>query len=243
VRRQFFLGVVTGLVLASFARRVKTQGITQSRLDEYYRRRAKNYHLTDYLYLGQFPRVEMRKKLIEMMNLKPGDHVLDFACGTGANFPYILEKIGPTGRLVATDYSPDMLREASEFAKREGWQNIDFVQADAAKMHFDEQFDVVMSTMGLAVIPGYQEAMLRGWEHLKPGGTFAIGDICESERWYTRPIGFLNDFLDIFIVADTSRRPWKWMEANGENYRREEVFHGYFYAATVRKPKEAVLSV
>jgi ubiquinone/menaquinone biosynthesis C-methylase UbiE len=136
-----------------------------------------------------------------------------------------------------------MLREAGELVKREGWQNVELVQADAAKMHFDEQFDVVMCTMGLAVIPGYQEAVQRGWEHVKPGGVYAIGDICESERWYTRPIGFLNDFLDIFIVADTSRRPWEWMEANGEDYRREEVFHGYFYAATVRKPKEAILSV
>lgn len=236
MRRSFFLGLVTGLALASFMRRAKTQGVTQERLNEYYHRRARNYHLTDYLYLGQFPRVEMRKKLIAMADLKPGDHVLDFACGTGANFPYIMEKIGPGGRLVATDFSFDMLHEAGETVKQKGWLNVELVQSDAAKMKFDEQFDVVMCTLGLAVIPGHQEAMQRGWEHLKPGGVFAVGDICESERWYTRPIAFLTDFIDAFIIADSSRRPWEWMAANGEGYRREELFHGYFYAATVRKP-------
>ncbi len=233
MNRSFFFGLAAGLVIASFARRAKTQGITQDRLDDYYHRRAQNYHLTDNWIQ---PRVTMRKKLIELADLKPGDHVLDFACGTGANFPYIMEKIGPTGRLIGTDYSQDMLREAGELVKRYGWQNVELVQADAAQMQFAEQFDAVLCTMGLAVIPGYQEAMQRGWEHLKSGGVFAVGDIMESQRWYTRPFAFLTDFIDAFIIADSSRRPWEWMAANGKDYQHAEVFHGYFYAATVRKP-------
>lgn len=237
MNKSFFLGLAAGLVIASVARRAKIQGVNQARLNHYYQRRARNYHLTDqWVLIGQYGRVAMRKKLISMANLKPSDHVLDFACGTGANFPYIMEKIGSTGRLVGTDYSDDMLREAGELVKRNGWQNVELVQADAAKMHFDETFDVVMCTMGLAVIPNYQEAMQRGWEHLKPGGVFAVGDITESQRWYTRPFAFLTDFIDAFIIADSSRRPWEWMAANGEGYQRAELLHGYFYAATVRKP-------
>ena len=240
--RGFILGALTGLVVASVLRRAKLEGVTQERLNRYYERRAHNYNLTDYLYLGQFPRVEMRKRVIALSGMKAGDHVLDFACGAGANFPYIMEKIGPSGRLVATDYSEHMLDAAQNVVDENGWRNVTLVQGDAAQMEFDQKFDVVMCTLGLAVIPGWQEAMQRGWAHLKPGGAFAIGDLSESRRWYTRPFSFLNDLIDTAIIADSSRRPWEWMQRAGNGYRREEIFHGYFYAAVVRKPLEVAVN-
>ena len=239
---RFLNGPFAGLALASVLRRAKVEGVTQERLDRYYERRAQNYNLTDYLYLGQFPRVEMRKRVVALSGMKAGDVVLDFACGAGANFPYIMEQIGPTGKLIATDYSQHMLDAAQKVIDEHGWKNVELVQADAAQMAFDQQFDVVMCTLGLAVIPGWQEAMQRGWEHLRPGGMFAIGDLSESRRWYTRPFSFLNDLIDTAIIADSSRRPWEWMQQAGDSYRREEIFHGYFYAAVVRKPVKVAVN-
>lgn len=240
MRRHFVLGVLTGLAIGSVARQLKLQRVTQTRLDEYYVRRAASYHLTDYLFLGQFPRIQMRKLLMDMANPPPGAHVLDFACGTGANFPYLMERIGSSGHLTGTDYSEAMLAEARKLVEKNGWKNVTLVQADAAKMQFEKQFDLVMTTLGLAVIPGWQEAMQRAWDHLKPGGTFGIADICESERWYMKPVNFMSDLIDIFIVADTSRRPWEWLHDKGERYQREDLFLGYFYAATVQKPRQVV---
>jgi ubiquinone/menaquinone biosynthesis C-methylase UbiE len=238
-KRQFWFGVVAGLALGAVVRQRRYTGLTQERLDDYYRRRASFYNLTDYLYLGEFPRITMRKTIIEMADLKPGMRVLDYACGAGANFPYIMERIGPTGKLVATDWSQDMLDSAhQQFVVGRGWKNIELVQGDAAQMKFDEPFDVVMSTLGLAVIPGWEQAMQRAWEALKPGGIFAVADLRESTRWYTLPIRWLTDFIDVFIIADSTRRPWEWMEKQGVDYRYQEIFHGYFYAATVKKPLE-----
>ncbi len=237
MRRQFWLGVLAGLALGSLARQMKTGGLTQGRLDDYYKRRARNYNLTDYLFLGQFPRLVMRETVMEMSSLKPGDIVLDFACGAGANFPYILERIGSTGRLVGVDYSQDMLNEAGRIVAENGWQNVELVQSDAAEMQLGRQFDVALCTLGLAVIPRYEQAMQCAWDMLKPGGLFAIGDICESERWYTRPLRFLTDFIDFLIIADSSRRPWEWLQSHARDYQRRELFHGYFYAATGRKPE------
>jgi demethylmenaquinone methyltransferase/2-methoxy-6-polyprenyl-1,4-benzoquinol methylase len=239
IRGQFWLGLAAGLVAGSLIRQRKKSGLSQSRLNEYYRRRADSYNLTDYLFLGQFPRITMRKELMSMSGLKPGDKVLDFACGAGANFPYIMERIGPTGQLVGVDYSQDMLRAAGKVVYENGWQNVQLVQSDAATMEPGTDFDVVLCTLGLAVIPRYEMAMEQAWKALKPGGTYAIADICESERWYTRPIGFVMDTIDAFIIADSSRRPWEWLAAHGENYQRHELFFGYFYAATARKPLNA----
>lgn len=236
--RRFWFGVMVGMAAGAFIRQRKVTGVTQERLDEYYRQRARNYHLTDYLFLGQFPRITMRQTLMDMADLKPGQHVLDFACGTGSNFPFIMERIGPAGRLVASDYSPDMLEMAAELVKEKGWDNVELVQADAAQMHFDEQFDLVMTTLGLAVIPGWEVAMERAWTFVKPGGLFGTADIKESERWYTQPIRFVTDLIDMAIIADSSRRPWEKLAIMpGVDYQYREIFHGYFYAATLRKPE------
>ncbi len=238
--RRFLAGVVTGLALGAWLRQRRTTGLTQERLDEYYRQRAGFYNLTDYLYLGQFPRVTMREELIDMIPWTPNMRVLDYACGAGANFPYIMEKMGPTGHLVATDYSQEMLDSAkTQFVLGRGWNNIELVQADAAKMKFDQQFDVVLCTLGLAVIPNWQQAMERAWEALKPGGIFAVADLRESDRWYTQPIRFITDLMDVMIIADSTRKPWEWMQEKGVDYQYRPVFHNYLYAATVKKPLDA----
>jgi len=235
-KKEFWFGIVGGLALGGILRSRRQSGLTQTRLDEYYRKRASFYNMTDYLYLGQFPRVVMRETLIEMVDLKPGMRVLDVACGAGANFPYIIEKIGATGTLVGTDYSQDMLDSAQkQFVEDKGWDNIQLVQSDAAEMQFDEPFDVIICTLGLAVIPRYELALDRIWEALKPGGTFGIADLKESTRWYTLPIRFLSDISDVFIIADSTRRTWEWLEAQGENYQFRDLFHGYFFSATAQK--------
>lgn len=237
-KKEFWFGLVAGLALGNVLRQRRQTGLTQDRLDEYYRKRAGFYNLTDYLYLGQFPRITMRETLMDMVDLKPGMRVLDFACGAGANFSYIMERIGPTGTLVATDYSQEMLDSAkAQFIDGRGWTNIELVQADSAEMTFDEPFDVVISTLGLAVIPRYEMAMERAMEALKPNGVFGIADLKESERWYTLPLRFISDVMDVFIIADSTRRAWDWLEANGEDYRFCDLFHGYLYAATARKPQ------
>lgn len=238
-KRPFWFGLMAGLALGAIVRQRRYTGLTQARLNEYYRKRASFYNLTDYLYLGQFPRITMRQTLMEMVSLKPGMRVLDFACGAGANFPYIMERIGPTGTLVATDYSQEMLDSAhQQFVVGRGWKNIQLVQADAAEMGFDEPFDAIICTLGLAVIPRYEQAMERAWAALRPGGIFGVGDLRESTRWYTLPIRWLTDFIDVFIIADSTRHPWEWMQQHGTDYQYRELFHGYFYAATVRKPLE-----
>jgi ubiquinone/menaquinone biosynthesis C-methylase UbiE len=237
LRRQFWFGLLAGMAVASFVRQWNKQELTQSRLDAYYHRHAKNYTATDQLMLmGRYPRLEMRDTVMRLADLKPGDKVLDFACGTGANFPYIMQRIGPTGQLVAVDYSPDMLKEARQSVEAHGWTNVQLIQSDAATMQPGADFDVVLCTLGLVVIPRHEQAMQCAWDALKPGGTYAIADLCESEHWYGRPLGFIMDLLGLFIITDTSRRPWEWLQTHTENYHREEVFHGFFYAAAGKKP-------
>lgn len=61
-----------------------------------------------------------RRRVVELLGLRPGDVVLDVACGTGRNHALIVDKIGPSGRLIGVDRSSAMLNQASERARRNG---------------------------------------------------------------------------------------------------------------------------
>src|SRR5262249_30599049 len=134
------------------------------------------------------------------------------------------------------DYSADMLKEAQGVIDAGGWTNVELIQSDAATMQPGENFDVVLCTLGLVVIPRYEMAMQAAWNALKPGGTYAIADLCESERWYGKFIGFAMNLMDILIITDTTRHPWEWLAARAQNFYREDLFFGFFYAAVGKKP-------
>jgi ubiquinone/menaquinone biosynthesis C-methylase UbiE len=88
-----------------------------------YRRNAPTYD-HDYTY----GKAEMlRQKTISLLHLKPGNVVLDVACGTGLSFPLIMQAIGPDGRLIGIEMSPEMLAIAHEKVNRQGWTNATLV--------------------------------------------------------------------------------------------------------------------
>ena len=55
---------------------------------------------------------DLRRKAAMRLGLSRGDSVLDIGCGTGVNFPYLRDAVGPTGRIYGVDISPGMLRKA-----------------------------------------------------------------------------------------------------------------------------------
>jgi SAM-dependent methyltransferase len=65
-----------------------------------------------------------RARAIELLDLKPGARVLDVACGTGANFALIEQRIGSSGELVGIDLRPPMLDRAGTRVARAGWDNV-----------------------------------------------------------------------------------------------------------------------
>jgi ubiquinone/menaquinone biosynthesis C-methylase UbiE len=237
---RFILGLLSGLSISYFLRKFGEQKYSQDRIELYYQRRAKSYQATDQWvqFGGSAPRIEMRLMTLDQVKLKPGDRILDIACGTGANFQYIQERIGPTGQIVGVDFSAAMLEEAQKQVDERGWENVRLIQHDAATLDLGEQFDVVICVLGMVVIPDYQNAMRRAFAHVRPGGMFGIADLCESQRLYMMPVNFLMDMLDATLVTDTSRRPWEMMEAWVEDYKREDLMLGYMYAASGRKPEQ-----
>lgn len=74
------------------------------RAREQYRRSAPTYDRRTALLSARY-----RRRAVDLLNLAAGEVVLDVACGTGVNFGLIERRVGPTGRIVGVDASPDML--------------------------------------------------------------------------------------------------------------------------------------
>ena len=71
----------------------------------------------------------LRYRAIWNLGLEPGDCVLDVACGTGLSFAILHEAIGPAGRVVGVELSPDMAALARARIERAGWTNVELVTA------------------------------------------------------------------------------------------------------------------
>jgi ubiquinone/menaquinone biosynthesis C-methylase UbiE len=207
--------------------------IDQTAIEHTYQNWAKVYEwLTPIYLLGNEKR--LRQETIDSLHLQSGQAVLDVGCGTGRNFPLILEKIGPAGKLVGVDYTSNMLARAQERVECEGWKNVELIQADAARIELGKTFDAALSTLAISVIPDYHGALDRMLAHVKPGGYLAIGDAKRSSRWYGRPFNWVADLLGNGAAGMMSRKPWEPMRKMLGNFHYDEWFMGFFYVAAGR---------
>ena len=100
----------------------------------------------------------------------PGDEVLECACGTGA----ISAAIAPAcARLVATDYSEGMLKQArKKLAKR---SNVTVEQADITALPYaDDSFDVAVAGNVIHLLPDPEQALRELARVVRPGGTITL---------------------------------------------------------------------
>ena len=67
--------------------------------------------------------LQWKKKAISESAIKRGDKVLVFCCGTGLDFPYIMNKIGEEGKIVGIDFSEEMLIQAQQKIEKNYWRH------------------------------------------------------------------------------------------------------------------------
>ena len=151
---------------------------TREHLIETYRKKAKHYDITSRLYPAPgYPQRAQRLRAVQALGLRPGDSVIDIACGTGLNFPLIEEVIGPDGRIVGVDLTDAMLARAEDRIETNGWSNISLVQADAADFDFPTEVDAILSTYALSQVPECAEVIAHGAAALSGGGRWVVLDL------------------------------------------------------------------
>jgi ubiquinone/menaquinone biosynthesis C-methylase UbiE len=111
--------------------------------------------------------------LISQMNIPQSADILDVGCGTGASCLQIMKDL-PSGRCWGLDNSPAMLEAArAKCAETEG---LTLVEGDAARLgdYFDFQFDAVVYSASIFLIPDYRESLNSACKLLKTTGSLGL---------------------------------------------------------------------
>jgi SAM-dependent methyltransferase len=123
------------------------------------------------------------ERCIEMLDLRPGERVLDIATGTGVAAFMAAERVGGSGEVVATDISQKMVDSTRAEAEARGVTNMTFERVDAEDLGYpDGSFDVVMCVLGLMYPADPQRAIEQMHRVLRPGGRAAVAVWGHRER-------------------------------------------------------------
>jgi ubiquinone/menaquinone biosynthesis C-methylase UbiE len=119
--------------------------------------------------------VPWARLLLDELALRPGETVLDLACGPGSVTILAAERVGPCGRVSGLDLSPAMLELARAKDPPPGAPPIEYREAPADELPFaDSSFDVATCQQGLQFFPQRQAALAELRRVLRPGGRLGV---------------------------------------------------------------------
>jgi len=114
--------------------------------------------------------------LVDQISL--GERVVDVGCGAGLDTFVAAKAIGPTGRVLGIDMTPEMLAKAQASKERGGFTNVEIREGYGEALPIDDNWaDLIISNGALNLMPNKTAALREMARVLKPGGRLQIADI------------------------------------------------------------------
>jgi demethylmenaquinone methyltransferase/2-methoxy-6-polyprenyl-1,4-benzoquinol methylase len=206
--------------------------ISRQKVKAMYQSGAGHYNLTTIAFRLLGLRMKAyRLQAIKKLSLQRGNSVIELGCGTGLNFPFLMERIGPEGRLIGVDLSPGMLDHARLKVEKSGWMNVELSQADIADYDFPQGLNGVLATGLFGYMPEYEQVIKAASQSLVAGGHIAILDGKKPENlpsWLFKIVlklggrfGFTPDYFHV--------RPWESLSRYFEKISFETRYGGMIY--------------
>jgi SAM-dependent methyltransferase len=138
---------------------------------------------------------EATSLLLELAGIHEGTRVLDIAAGSGGQTIEAARRVGPSGAVLATDISSNILDHAAASARAAGLANVATRVMDGETLEVDAgSFDAAISRLGLMYLPDKQQALAQTKAALRPGGRYAALVFAEADRnrFFSVPISIIR---------------------------------------------------
>jgi ubiquinone/menaquinone biosynthesis C-methylase UbiE len=158
------------------------------------------------------PFARLQRAAVKRLDLGSGHTVIDVACGTGINFPLLEERIGPQGKIIGIDLSPEMLAQARDRVSAAGWENVELIEAPVEDAHLHELGDAALFSFTHDVLQS-RVALANIVVHLRPGARVASVGAKLSGRWNFLVNFFVRRAAKQYVTTFSGlRKPWALLE-------------------------------
>jgi ubiquinone/menaquinone biosynthesis C-methylase UbiE len=141
----------------------------------------------------------MSTRTVELAAPRPGEIVLDVACGNGPGLLAASQAVGTTGRVIGIDFATQMLEIAGSRVRAAGADNVELRTGDMTALDAEpDSVDVLLCVLGVFFVDDMPGLLRSFWSLVRPGGRMAITVLGER---------FFDPMIDVFIDAVHAERP------------------------------------
>jgi SAM-dependent methyltransferase len=133
--------------------------------------------------------------MLDMAGVAQGAHVLDVAAGAGGQTLAAARRVGPDGRVLATDISSNILAFAERSARDAGLHNVETRVLDGERLDVPQDaFDAVISRVGFIYFPDQHAAFVSMRRALRPGGRLAgiVYSTPDANPFFSIPVSIIR---------------------------------------------------